>query len=772
VIGHLWHVVPGAHVERMYGVDINPHAYQLIKQCADHVHWDTGEQWHQVGKGVSDGTSAAGGGHAHCGLMIYQGDNWPKEYRGKAYTLNMHGRRINCDRLEREGCGYVAKHEKDFAFFADPWFRGMDLITGPDGGVFIADWSDTGECHDSDGVHRTSGRIYKLTYGKPKKVEPFDVREYDDKKLIEQNLNRHHWFPQHSRSEMRRRVLGAAIDYSQADANPKDKRDWKLSILIVQAALHKVFDGAPTPEDKMRVLFALETFNGPTERFLLEKLQTAESEFVRAWMVRAIVAHHIANSKPDTRFISTLDQIGQQDKSGLVCLQLCVGLQRIKSADVWKIAKSLSTRKEFSHDRMFPIMLWLGIEPAVPRDPAKAVELAKVCQIPLVTQNIARRLTLDIERDPATIEKLLDLAIKGEAAHPQEIIIGMGLALQGWRKAPQPANWKLAAEKFVSSDSADVKKFVQQLSIVFGDGVAMDELRAIATNGGAEAEARRQALRALLAGKPEGFAPTLQDLCGDRAVYVEAIRGLALYDDPNTPVRLFGPIGIYSPEARAEMITTLASRPDYAKALLAAVREGRIKPGEITAFHARQIRAFDDADLTKELTELWGDVRTSAADKKSMIESWKSKLNADTLVKANLSAGRAVFEKTCKNCHVLYGNGRKVGPDITGSNRKNLDYLLENILDPSASVGVDFRAVTIALDDGRVINGVVSEQNDRTLTLQTDREPITIDRSEIEVMKQTTNSLMPDGLLTTFSEEQVRDLIAYLQSTEQVALPE
>lgn len=711
VIGHLWHVVPGAHVERMYGVDINPHAYQLIKQCADHVHWDTGETWNQVGKGISDGTSAAGGGHAHCGLLIYQGDNWPKEYRGKVYTLNMHGRRINCDRLEREGCGYVAKHDKDLAFFADPWFRGMDLITGPDGSVFIADWSDTGECHDHDGVHRTSGRIYKLTYGKPKKVNFQEPDEAFRNSRWSQRLGD--------------RALLQLLDKMIATREPDDgtllAREKDKRVLIIRAAMSQ-----------------------STER-----------------------AQDISDP-----FCNAASTIARTDADGLTLLWIAAALQRMSYDNRWLVAWELTHRTEFANDRMFPIMLWLGIEPAVPRDPAKAVELAKSCQIPLVTQNIARRLTLEIEHDPATVEKLLDLAIKTEAAHPTEIIIGMGHALKGWRKAPQPANWKQASEKFAASDSANVKQFVQELSIVFGDGLAMEELRKIATNNNAEPESRRQALRAVLAGKPEGFAPTLQDLCGDRAVNVEAIRGLALYDDPNTPGRLFGPVGIYSPEARAEMITTLSSRPDYAKALLAAVREGRIKPGEITAFHARQIRAFDNAELTSELTELWGDLRTSAADKKLLIELWKGKLTPEVLAKASLPHGRALFEKSCKNCHVLYGNGRKVGPDLTGSNRKNLDYLLENILDPSASVGVDFRAVNVAMDDGRVLSGVISEQNDHIITLQTDREPITIDRSEIDELKPTTNSLMPDGILTTFTEDQIRDLIGYLQSTDQVALPE
>ena len=87
------------------------------------------------------------------------------EYRGRLFTLNFHGRRMNVDRLERGGTGFVARHEPDMAFAEDPWFRGIDLNYGPDGSVYVLDWSDTGECHEHDGIHRLSGRVFRFTYG-------------------------------------------------------------------------------------------------------------------------------------------------------------------------------------------------------------------------------------------------------------------------------------------------------------------------------------------------------------------------------------------------------------------------------------------------------------------------------------------------------------------------------------------------------------------------------------------------------------------------------
>jgi putative heme-binding domain-containing protein len=348
----------------------------------------------------------------------------------------------------------------------------------------------------------------------------------------------------------------------------------------------------------------------------------------------------------------------------------------------------------------------------------------------------------------------------------------MAEALRGWSKAPQPSAWPAAVGKLTAGGAAELKTQVQELGVVFGDGRATDELSKIVFNGDAEPGARRQALRALLAGKPAHMAASLQQLAGDRVVAIEAIRGLASYDHPETPSRILANWDRYGPAERSETINTLCSRPAYAKALLDMLREAKIPKNDVSAFHARQIRAFDIPDLNRDLAELWGDVRVSTADKRSLIDRLKSHITPTSLAEAQPTQGRVLFQKSCANCHVLYGVGRKVGPDLTGSNRRNLDYLLENVVDPSASVGSDFRAWVVLLDDGRLLNGVVTDQTERTVTLQTAQESVTLDRKTIDQMQHTANSLMPDGLLQQLTDEQVRDLMAYLMSADQVALPE
>src|SRR5581483_1813238 len=230
--------------------------------------------------------------------------------------------------------------------------------------------------------------------------------------------------------------------------------------------------------------------------------------------------------------------------------------------------------------------------------------------------------------------------------------------------------------------SNELKTVIRELSVVFGDGRAIDELKAIVQDAGADVPLRQEALRTLVAAKPADLSALLFKLLDDRDLMVEAIRGLAAVDNPAAAKKVLERWGRLSADGRSIAISTLVARPTSAKELLAAVQASRIDRREISAFQARQILSFNDPELTQLLTKVWGEVRLTSADKQQLMSRWKQTLSTERLKAANLSQGRAIFQKSCANCHVLFGQGKTVGPDLTGGNRKNLDYLLENILDP------------------------------------------------------------------------------------------
>jgi putative membrane-bound dehydrogenase-like protein len=752
VIGHLWHAVPGAYYRRMYGVHFNPHLYQYIEQTADHFHWDTGEAWSDIRKGVTNTTSRAGGGHAHSGLLIYQGDNWPERYRGTLFTVNLHGRRVNNDRLLRYGAGYIGRHSTDFLTAEDPWFRGIDLIQGPAGEVYIADWTDVGECHENDGVHRTSGRIYTVSYGDPQPAKRIDLSRMSDRELVGLQLHRNEWHVRQARRLLQERAAARPV---KAD---------------VLEQLRVIAEQSPDVTRNLRAMWCLVTMNAVDEMWLLEQLKHSE-EHVRVWAVR-----FLSEGELSPAVVEAFADRASSDGSGIVQLFLASAAQRLPPAARWRLVEALVARRGFYNDSSLPLMLWYAVEPVVPHDIDRAVRLVAAGRVPLVRQFAARRITAEIERHPQGVEGLI--GVMTEATRPtvrRDVLRGMRDALRGWQKAPVPKNW----QAFVASraaaagdDDEEEKELIRELSVVFGDGRAMQELLRVVTDGKADPEFRRQSLRTLVANRAPDFATTLQRLLDDRALVGDAARGLAAYDHPATPKLLLDRYPRLSPEVRSEAVATLVSRREYAAALLDAVAAGIVPRLDLSAFQARQIRDFDDGALTEKLAKVWGETRATDAEKQTQIARYKSALSDEVLAQADLSAGRAAFNSLCATCHVLYGQGKAIGPDLTGSNRRNLDYLLENIVDPSASVAADFRMSALLLKSGRVVTGVVLEQTDRTLAVQTPTERLTLDRNEIEEVRPTRASLMPDALLDNLTDAQRRDLTAYLMSAEQAPLPQ
>ena len=312
---------------------------------------------------------------------------------------------------------------------------------------------------------------------------------------------------------------------------------------------------------------------------------------------------------------------------------------------------------------------------------------------------------------------------------------------------------------------------MRELSVVFGDGRALDEVRHLALDDAAGLDVRRAALLALIESRPPDLRAICERLLRVRFLNATAVRGLALFDDPEIGRSLAANYKVFHHSERRAVLDTLVSRPTFAGALLNAMATGKVPPGELTAFHARQIRSLGRPDLDRRLVEVWGELRDSGPEKRALMDRLKQQLGPTVLAAADAGRGRVVFNKLCASCHMLYGRGSQIGPDLTGAGRDNIDYLLENIVAPSATVTADFRMVVVAMQDGRVLNGIVKSRNERTLTLQTQNELLVLDRDEIEGLKPTTASLMPEGQLESLAEPEVRDLFAYLMGRVQAPLP-
>ncbi len=226
----------------------------------------------------------------------------------------------------------------------------------------------------------------------------------------------------------------------------------------------------------------------------------------------------------------------------------------------------------------------------------------------------------------------------------------------------------------------------------------------------------------------------------------------------------------FDANAKGDAIGTLTSRPQYAFALLTAMKDGQVPRTDLHAFHIQQLLRFENAKLDETIRQVWGEFRETSADKQQQIANLKTQLTPRVLNRADASHGRQLFVKTCANCHTLFGEGGKVGPDITGSERANLDYILSNIVDPSAVLGKDYRMSVLAIADGRVVSGLIQKETDSALTIRTLNDTVVIPLADIEDRKLSELSMMPEKLLDQFTPDAIRDLVAYLQSPQQVAL--
>jgi putative membrane-bound dehydrogenase-like protein len=745
---HLFHILQGGHYEPWRNRPSSLYAYERLPTCADHLHFPAGNPGTM--RGETEEVLALGGGHAHCGTLVYLGDSFPPEYRNTVFMCNVHGRRINNDILERHGSGYTARHGKDFMLAGDPWFMGVTLRTGPDGSVFVSDWSDTGECHTYK-PHRETGRIFKISYGQPRRTD-VDLARLTDDELVKLQRHANDWYVRHARRLLQERA-----------AKPNWKRNVVHSALSEMLATHK-----DVPR-RLRALWALQV-TGLLDATWLQALLDDPAEHVRAWAIQLLCE----DGAPSAAALEKFASLAKNDPSPVVRLYLAAALQHLPLDQRWPIARGIAGHAKDADDANLPLMAWYGIEPLVAGDPERALALGVAAKIPLVRQFVARRNAdaAAASGDNGDLSSLVTaLGSTADPAEQADLLLGAREGLRGRKQMPLPRDWPGVYKQLAQSGASAVRQHAMMLALVFGDPQAVIDLRRIAQTPTAPPAERQAALEALIGSAPSDLAPFLHELLADKVLRRAALRGLASVPADEAPARVLAIYSGLTPDEKQEAVATLASRKAYALALLDAVEMKVVARGDLSAYIARQLFAFGDAEVTERLRRVWGDVRSASPQKQEQIARYKSLLTTSFLGRADLSNGRLVYSKTCQQCHVLFGEGGKIGPDLTGSNRANLDYVLANLLDPSAEIGQDFRMSVVETTGGRILTGLVVEKTPARLTLQTATDKVTIPAEEIAETKLSEVSIMPEGQLENLTKEQVRDLIAYLAAQKQVPLP-
>ncbi|MGK0188039.1 MAG: putative membrane-bound dehydrogenase-like protein [Verrucomicrobiales bacterium] len=746
VIAHLWHIVPGMKCQSRSGDRNHRYAYGLIQSITDHLHWGGGV-WHKSRDSSDERHSVAGGGHAHCGAMIYLGDNWPAKYRSTFFTNNLHGNRVNNDRLVPNKSTYTGVHSDDFLFGNDPWFRGLTIKYGPDGGVYVSDWHEFGECHDSDGSHRSSGRLYKVVFGQPEKRN-IDLKRLSDLDLAGLHVHPNEWFVRHARRILHERAA-AGQDVGAA-----------------QGRLREMFESATDETHRLRALWTLFVIGAFDEAALVELLDHP-SEHVRRWVICFLVDK---KTQPSQATLAAMARLAKDDPSPKVRLALASTLQRLKLEDRMNIAKGLASHAGDAQDPHLPLMIWYGLEPLVMANREAALRLASDAKIPILRRFIARR-ALD-DKHPAVEEVFSAVARTPVEAVRLDLLGGALDALDERGQQTAPPSWEALYRQVSASADPKLRSIAVRLATVFGDEQALADLRAKALGAQFPEDERRAAFRTLLkldVGVPVSM---LHDLVNDSpALRKDAIQALAVRSEDDSARTLLDRYAEFNLAERQAAVGVLGTRRDFAMALLGAIDAGAVDRNDVSVFALQQLRHYGDTEITKRITALWKDDASSLL-KADQLARLKGKMTPDYLETGDARAGRVLFDKTCASCHMLFGEGNDLGPDLTGSGRQDTDYVLSNLIDPNATIDEAFRLTTVLTKSGKFFGGFIIHQDDEFLDLRMQEARMHVPLADVAEIHTSSTSMMPEGMLATFNDEQVRDLLRYLASPQQVDRPQ
>lgn len=774
VIPHFWEMIQGARIERQggehftvgaeetrryakgRGKPVHPYIYDDIKQHGDHVHW-AGQAGPHAANARSD---AAGGGHAHAGVMCYLGESWPAEYRGKLFIGNIHGQRLNMDIPARDGSGYVGKHGTDFINFNDTWSQTLNQLYDQDGSVYIIDWYDKNQCHHTreDGHDKSNGRIYKVVFNR-QKTTSVDLAKLSDEELVKLVPSKNEFMSRHARRILQERSAGQGLPPA-----------------LISMLRQMLSEGADTAA-RLRALWALHVTGGLDAGTGIANLKSND-EWIRAWTIqlafesqegleRLVQEADEKGPKADP----DLNQLAESDPSPLVRLYLASACQRTRTKEFRAgLVQRLLRHSEDATDHNLPLMYWFAMEPLVAQNPSEWLVAALGTKLPRLLNFTTRRIAAlgTPEARDLLAEKLGALTETGQQL---DMLAGLSAALKGQRSVAMPKAWAAIEAKLGASPSPEVRTLVQTLSLTFGSQNALLTLRRTLSDSTAPIAARRAALDSLVGIKDATLPATLQALLQEANLRGPALRALAGYNDAKTPGALLGAYDGFDSAQKRDALNTLASRPAFAKPLLAAVAAGKVSSKDLTADVLRQLRTLKDPEIQSGLASIYGTLREVTADKRAEIERYRRVYYAGGSQPGNASPGRLVFNKVCAQCHTLFDSGGKVGPDITGANRTDVTYLLETILDPNAVIPNEYRSTELETTDGRSLTGIVKQRDDSKIVLQTANELLTLPKNEIASQRQTELSMMPEGLLAPLSDQEVRDLIYYLTRLGQVPLP-
>ncbi len=700
-------------------------------------------------------------------MLYYEGGAIP-QYEGHIVVGMALTSRVMASKVARDTSSFQTADIETSVLSSNRWFRPVDMKVGPDGAIYFADWCDSRLSHldPRDTWDKESGRIYRLSAtGAKVGWAKMDYTKLSADELIKLLSHANKWH--------RQTALRVLWDRGDKTLLPRLKEAvWSGEVISKKVISAKSEGTRPSvaPLNTQSLItnhFALEAFwavnasGGFDDAFALQTLKHP-NEMVRYWTIRLLGDRKRVTPPQQAALLAT----AKSEPVAEVRAQLASSVTRLPGKDALPITRELLLRSEDVSDKHVPLLLWWAVESkcATDRDAIlRMLEDSTFWHAPIVQKFIIARLgqRFTAERTDANLETAAKLfALAPSPADADELIKGMEAGLQGDPvKSVPPALAKKVAELWASrAPTPTLISFAVRLG---HEPAAQAALTRISDPKVPEAD-RRKTITLLAERRVDAAVPTFLKLLRfekSDALRLDLVNALQRFASPDIARELLDLYPGFSGKLRDTAQAALASRPDWARRLLAAVDEGQLKKEQISIANLLAITAFKDATSDALIKKHWGRLTKSSEEKEAQIAKVRKLLAG---AKGDVKAGHEVFKLACAVCHTFNKEGGKIGPDLTGYERDNLDFILPAIVDPSLAIREEYIGFNITTTDDQALTGLVTELTKTSVTLlDIAGNKIQLARTAIKDMRASHTSLMPEGLLDAMTEQQVRDLFAY-----------
>ncbi len=684
-------------------------------------------------------------------MLIYEGGAIP-QLTGQIIAGMALTSRVQASALAQDTSTFRTTDTETLVTTTEKWFRPVDVKTGPDGGIYIADWCDTRLSHldPRDTWDKDSGRIYRLHTPGAKGIKPFDLAKLTNDELIPTLTHSNKWF----------RQTALRLFHDRADASLAPR----LKSLVLGTTPAPASAASDPAQFALECFWAVNACGGFDEPFALQTINHADP-FIRYWTLRLL---------GDAKRISPTLQAAalkraQSETNPELRAQLASACKRLPGPDALPIVRELLLRPEDATDKHIPLLLWWALESKASTDRERVLRLfedSTFWHSPIVSNfiiaRLGRRYTADrSEENLRTAARLFSLAPTPEDT--AKLVTGMEEGLQGDAITTVPPELRLRVADIWSSHppTPTLISFALRLG---HPPAAEAALARVADRKASDAERRK--LMTLLAerGIVAAVPVFLEQLTREKseATLIELINALQRFNTPEIPRALLEAYLTLPAKPRAAAQTALASRATWARELLAAVDFGRLKKEQITVANLLAIQNLKDTACTALIQQHWGRLTKSSEEKEAQIAKVRTLLATG---KGDVKAGREIFKLVCATCHKLNNEGANIGPDLTGYERDNLDFILPAIVDPSLAIREEYTAFNVTTKDGQSLTGFLLENTPQSITLSDlNQNKLVIARRDLQSLQASPTSLMPEGLVEAMTETQIRDLFAYFTS--------